>query len=96
MNFKAYSHYTYQLHRDSTFQIYAGHILDQEGKPLEDANVYIENHNIVSNKEGFFKIEFPIEQQTVSKKIKISKHDYEVIEREEVPSKNATFILFKK
>ena len=49
-----------QMLRDETFELFAGHVYDEEGNPIERANVTIENIVAQTDKNGFFSISFPV------------------------------------
>ena len=85
------------LLRDSTFAIYAGVVISENRAPLSGVCVTIEdNYQAYTNKCGEYKITLPVEQQDVFHKINISKEGYIPITKEEIPSDNATFVLFRK
>lgn len=90
----------FQLKRDSTFSIYDGYIIDGDRLPVSGVTVEIENKNIQSDSNGYFRIVFPVEEQTENKKIKLSKTGLESIEKEIEPTTNkkdkAPFLMFKQ
>lgn len=83
-----------QMLRDETFELFAGHVYDEDGNPIERANVTIENIVAQTDKNGFFSISFPVKKQSVAKAIKISKEGYRSIVRyDETPNNDLKYIL---
>lgn len=83
-----------QMLRDETFELFAGHVYDEEGNPIERANVTIENIVAQTDKNGFFSISFPVKKQSVTKAIKMSKEGYRSIVRyDETPNNDLKYIL---
>lgn len=83
-----------QMLRDETFELFAGHVYDEDGNPIERANVTIENIVAQTDKNGFFSISFPVKKQSVTKAIKISKEGYRSIVRyDETPNNDLKYIL---
>ena len=80
--------------RDETFELFAGHVYDEDGNPIERANVTIENIVAQTDKNGFFSISFPVKKQSVTKAIKMSKEGYRSIVRyDETPNNDLKYIL---
>lgn len=91
-----YHNITINLLRDSTFAVYAGVVINENRDPLSGVCVTIaNNHQFFTNKQGKYRITLPIEQQDVIQKIRIFKEGYIPITKEEIPSDNAIFVLFK-
>ena len=83
-----------QMLRDETFELFAGHVYDEDGNPIERANVTIENIVAQTDKNGFFSISFPVKKQSVTKAIKMSKEGYRSIVRyDETPNNDLKYIL---
>ncbi len=83
-----------QMLRDKTFELFAGHVYDEDGNPIERANVTIENIVAQTDKNGFFSISFPVKKQSVTKAIKLSKEGYRSIVRyDENPNNDLKYIL---
>lgn len=83
-----------QMLRDETFELFAGHVYDEDGNPIERANVTIENIVAQTDKNGFFSISFPVQKQSVTKAIKMSKEGYRSIVRyDETPNNDLKYIL---
>ena len=57
------------LKRDSTFAIFSGKVICKEWEPVEKAKITIERHVAFTDKNGYFKIAIPVQEQTVSKKV---------------------------
>lgn len=68
---------TLELKRDSTFGVYQGIVYDeQEGVPVQDAVVTVDNRTTRTDVRGIFKIVFPLQEQTLSKSVRIEKEGY--------------------
>ena len=68
---------TLELERDSTFGVYQGIVYDeQEGVPVQDAVVTVDNRTTRTDVRGIFKIVFPLQEQTLSKSVRIEKEGY--------------------
>ena len=68
---------TLELKRDSTFSVYQGIVYDeQEGVPVQDAVVTVDNRTTRTDVRGIFKIVFPLQEQTLSKSVRIEKEGY--------------------
>ena len=65
-----------KVKRDLTFAIYEGKVIDPERKPIEGAIIEIEDKTCFSDENGCFRIEFPVQKQTISKIIKVTKMNY--------------------
>lgn len=87
------SHKTIRLKRDKTFAIYSGKIMDEEGMPIENAKVLIENRKTVTDKKGYFSFVFPTKKQTKTKRIKITKTGKKVFFREDESPGNEILII---
>ena len=85
-----------QLRRDSTYAVYAGKIVDSQGVPVKDAVVTIDKQKSITDKNGSYYLIFPVDQQDTSKILHIFKEGYKVITTDQVPYKDAAFILFKQ
>lgn len=82
------------IHRDSTFALFGGVVLDEFRMPIENALIRIDSFCCYSDSMGKFRISIPVEQQATVKKIIIYKTNYQSINREEIPYDNAQYILF--
>ena len=68
---------TLELKRDSTFGVYQGIVYDeQDGVPVQDAVVTVDNRTTRTDVRGIFKIVFPLQEQTLSKSVRIEKEGY--------------------
>lgn len=85
-----------QLRRDSTYAVYAGKIVDSQGVPVRDAIVTIDKQKSITDKNGSYYLIFPVDQQDTSKILHIYKEGYKVITTDQIPYKDAAFILFKQ
>lgn len=94
-------HVTLQLHRDSTFAVFAGTVYDGDFEdydchPVENAKIIVEKYNTVSDGNGQFRIEIPLEGQAECKPIKIDKQGYKIFQREdETPGNELKYLLHR-
>lgn len=85
------------LKRDSTFAIFSGKVICKEWEPVEKAKITIERHVAFTDKNGYFKIAIPVQEQTVSKKVLVEKQDFKsIVKFCEFPSGNIGYILKEK
>lgn len=82
------------LKRDRTFAVFQGKVIDIQGLPVQDATIEIENITSKTDSTGNYNVEIPINKQDTVKTIKIYKEGYDSIIKQEIPSDNATIILF--
>ena len=92
---------TIQLHRDSTFAVYAGQVIHvnkhDESAPLENARVVVDDQSTLTDNDGHFEIVFPVDKQSLTKSITISKDGFQTYTREdEVPSGDLRFLMKSK
>lgn len=66
-----------QMRRNKEFAIHSGQILDEQSKPIVGAMVTVEGHTAMSDANGIFSIEFPIEEQSYSKQLVVTHPDYQ-------------------
>lgn len=86
----------FPIQRDSTFAVYAGIVVDEDGIPLENVKVHCENLKSITDSNGKFYIAIPLEEQTPLKNIKLIKDGFSVGGREdESPSKNLYYMMRK-
>ena len=84
------------LRRDSTFAYYAGHVMDEDCRPLSGVEVLIEGSTSTTDSQGFFSIQFDVQRQSLVKKVVIRKAGYsELVLNEESPNKELAYILHK-
>lgn len=82
------------LQRDSTFAVFAGEVRNTEGQPVSGAIVSIGDEQRVTDDNGYFRIDFPVSQQSPTKEIKISKDGYdELLRDDESPDAQLVYIL---
>lgn len=82
------------LERDSTFFLYSGTIVDDNGNPIKLADVYIGGAYTQTDSNGHFKVIFPIENQSENKPICIKKSGKRMIVRDdECPSNELKYIM---
>lgn len=93
--------YMIQMKRDSSFAIYAGHVFYEKNDnvvPLGGATVQIGNKTTTTDQEGYFRITFPLPEQTECKTRTISCDGFSsnYIDEEEWPSDSLSYILHKE
>lgn len=90
------SRYNIFLHRDSYFSCFAGHVIDQQGMPVRDAKVSIENQVCFTDNNGHFFISFPVKKQSETKEIHIIKDGYkDYYRKDECPDTNLIYTMKK-
>lgn len=62
-----------QLHRNNSFGLFAGIVVDKHGNLVEGAFVDIGGHKTITDKNDHFRIDIPLDQQTCTKSISIWK-----------------------
>ncbi len=88
------------LRRDSTFAVFAGHVYDgrhddHRSHPVEGATVTVGDKTAETDRMGGFRIEFELEEQSVTKPITVKKAGYTEYQRnDEVPDKGLEYLLF--
>ena len=88
--------YTLQLHRDSTFAVFSGTVSNDIFEPLACVTVKVGDKETQTDESGRFVIAFPVEEQTETKSIRLSRHGYKVISREdECPGTSLKYIMHK-
>jgi len=87
--------YTISLRRDKTFCRYAGVVIDKKGKTVEGAQVDIEGHQCLTNQNGGFLIDIPVEEQTCFKAIRIEKKGVGLFESREEWPRDSLRIMIK-
>ena len=92
---------TLQLHRDSTFAVYGGHVYDGGyenplSHPIPDADVCICKHIVKTDANGYFRISLPLAEQAIEHAISITKTGYKDFFREdEVANDSLSYLLEK-
>ncbi len=82
------------LSRDDSFGTYAGVVLDDNGIPIEGVTVDVEGVTATTNSQGEFHIDIPVENQSPTKRVVISKDGYVTRVREdECPSDRISYLL---
>ncbi len=93
--------YTLQLHRDSTFAVFAGRVCDGDAEdfealPLAGALVKIGNREARTDADGRFHIDFPLEEQKAAQSIVIEMEGFEAYNREdESPNASLMYLLHR-
>lgn len=86
-----------KLQRDSTFEIYCGKVIDIKRNPIDNVKIQIgDNPPIYTNHKGFYSLRIPITKQQIINHIQLSHSKYQTIDKNEIPSTDATFVMFKK
>jgi hypothetical protein len=92
-------HVTIQLHRDSTFAVFAGVVYDGDANdydqhPVGDAKITVGIYETISDTNGQFRITIPLVEQEETQRLSISKNGYQDFYREdESPNKELRFLL---
>ena len=92
-------HITLQLHRDSTFAVFAGTVYDggfedYDSHPVEGAKILVGRYGTISDANGQFRIDIPLEEQEEVKHVIIKKQGYKFYQREdESPNKELRYLL---
>lgn len=68
------------IHRDDTYGVLAGTIIDEDGRPVADATVEAEGMICTSKEDGSFRLGIPIERQKPCPHVRISKSGYQTEE----------------
>lgn len=90
---------TLQMRRDSTFATFAGTVYDGgfddfHSHPVENATVTVGSHKTLTDGEGHFTINIPLEEQAEFLPLSIEKQGYQIYQRaDESPFKNLTYLL---
>ena len=86
-----------QLRRDDTFSVFAGKVVDADQLPIEGASVTIGDQTVLTNKTGYFSITIPVESQTSTKVVNISKPGFsDIIREDECPNLELIYIMYEK
>lgn len=94
-------HITLQLHRDSTFAIFAGAVYDgaydnYATHPLVGAKVTVGKYETTTDDSGHFRVDIPLADQQEVKPIRIEMQGYKPYEREdESPNKELSYLMFR-
>lgn len=68
------------IHRDDTYGVLAGTIIDENRKPIAGATVEAEGETCTSQEDGSFRLLIPIEKQKPYPRVRISKEGYQTEE----------------
>lgn len=68
------------IHRDDTYGVLAGTIIDEKGQPVGGATVEAEGVTCTSQEDGSFRLYIPIEKQKPCPHVRISKEGYQTEE----------------
>lgn len=81
--------------RDSSFAIYAGVVVDLGGEPIEQAKIQVEDSITYTDKKGFFRLIFNVEEQSEFKMLRIEKSGKKAITRDdECPSNELKYLMY--
>lgn len=92
---------TIQLHRDSTFAVFAGTVYDGDEEdyathPIAGATVSIGRHVAMTDGKGGFRIVIPLEEQEETKSIEIAKEGYlPYLREDELPNPDLRYLLHR-
>lgn len=82
------------LQRDSSFAMYSGRIVNEEGMSIPKASVKIDGIQKLTDELGRFEFYFPTEQQSEYKSVEVNKEGFhKFIRLDECPSENLGYIL---
>ena len=82
------------LKRDDTFRYFAGKVINHDFEPISGIVVEIGTFNSITDNNGEFSIEIPIEEQSIYKSITLIRNNNVVFSRaEESPSRNLIYML---
>ena len=68
------------IHRDDTYAVLAGTIIDEKGQPVGGATIEAEGVTCTSQEDGSFRLYIPIEKQKPCPHVRISKAGYQTEE----------------
>ena len=68
------------IHRDNTYGVLAGTVMDEDGNALGGASIEVEGLVATSNPDGTFELNIPIERQKPYPHVRISKQGFQSIE----------------
>lgn len=85
-----------ELIRDDSFSVFSGIVLNEDNESVCDAVVEIDDRKVLTDSLGYFNVRFPVWQQTMQKKLVITKDGYQSLIRDEVPFNGSTFYIFHK
>ncbi len=84
------------LKRDDSFGLYAGVIIDDDGCPVEGVVVDVDGNKTTTNECGEFSVKIAIEEQSLSKRVVISKDGYLTSKRDdECPSGKIRYVMHR-
>ena len=90
---------TLPIRRDDTYQKLSGTVVDEEGLPIENAEVLLEDLSLstTTSAQGTFSFSIPTTQQRLKHRLKVIKEGYELKDREEPVNKDrsARILLIK-
>ena len=90
---------TVQVHRDSTFAVFAGKVYDGsaadfQSSPVAGVQVTVGGRSAITDGDGTFRIVFPLEEQSETKPIALSREGFQPFSREdESPSDELIYLL---
>ncbi|MBR5019605.1 MAG: TIR domain-containing protein [Bacteroidales bacterium] len=90
---------TMQVHRDSTFAVFAGKVYDGSAadfltNPVPGVQVTVGDRTAVTDGDGSFRIVFPLEEQSETKPLILGKEGFQPLFREdESPSEDLIYLL---
>lgn len=89
--------HTINIKRDSTYSTFAGYVVyNDDLNPAMGSTIEIENHTTECDQNGYFRIDFPIQQQTTIKHVKILDGINVTAEYDLQPQTNHKLIVLKK
>ena len=94
-------HLVLPVHRDSTFAVFAGRVFDGDADdvlsvPVDGAKVSIGNRSNETDTDGYFRIVFPLAEQSETKSVTLTREGYQTVSREdESPSSNLMYLMHR-
>ena len=69
---------TIPLSRDNSLAMVFGHIKDEKGYPVADAQVTVQDITVSSGADGFYKLTIPFDKQRPKQRVKAFKQGFKV------------------
>ncbi|MCM1450036.1 MAG: TIR domain-containing protein [Clostridiales bacterium] len=90
-------HINLSLRRDDTFAIFAGTVYDDDISPLPNVSVRIGDFSCVTDDNGVFKIQLPLNQQQAEQPVTLTKAGFQSIQRDdETPGGQLKYIMHRE
>lgn len=85
------------LKRDETFSVFAGMVIDDDGNPVFNACVTVDDEFVsYTDADGHFHVDIPLQKQSLYKHVSVTKDGYmDFVRDEESPSSKIVYLLRK-